>query len=127
MLMSSELRLKTAIVPSASLWTCECGTDQGWKLDSDCGRMKTYLCTFAVVLVLARELLALEFVKHLPNSLRRFRQHGFKRHPRSELALPLEAIDPRVEKGGDDEVVVRQIAVGRVTTSFPQLPKIPYL
>ena len=68
---------------------------------------KAHLRTFAIILVLARELLALEFVEHLPNSLRRFRQHGLQRYTGGELALPLETVNPRVEKGGNDEVVIR--------------------
>ena len=70
-----------------------------------------YLCALAVVLVLARELLALELVKHLSDSLCGFRQHRFERDARRELTLFPKPVQSDVEERGDDEVITRKFAV----------------
>ena len=61
-----------------------------------------YLCALAVVLVLARELLALELVQHLADGLSRLRQHRLQGNARSQLTLGLQAVDAGVQKRGDN-------------------------
>ena len=75
-----------------------------------CGPRMLYLRALAVILVLARELLAFEAVKHLADGLRRLRKHGLKRYARRELAPLLQPIDADLEQGRDHEVVRRKFA-----------------
>lgn len=72
-----------------------------------------YLCALAVVLVLARELLALELVQHLADGLSRLRQHRLQGHAWRELALFAKLIDADIEQCGNNEVVAGKLADGR--------------
>jgi hypothetical protein len=53
-----------------------------------------HLSSLAVVLVFTRESFTLEPVKNLANCLRRFREHWFEWHARSELAVCIKIGDP---------------------------------
>ena len=67
---------------------------------SDAQRMavlNTHLCALAVVLVLARELFALELVEHLADCLGRLRQHGFQRDAGRQLALFAKLVDSDIQ------------------------------
>lgn len=109
--MSSELRLKTAIVPSASLWTWEKRHTYDWMPHSDLyENNRTHLSPFAIVLVLARELLPFKFVEHLSDCLCWLGQHWLQWHARTKLAFLPQLVDANVEKRGYDEVVARKLA-----------------
>lgn len=69
-----------------------------------------HLRALAVVLVLAREPLALEPVEHLADRLRGLRQHRLQRHARLELALFAQAVHAELEQRGHNAVVRRQLA-----------------
>lgn len=105
LLISSEFRLKTATVPSASLCTCTQIHKAG-----NTFMISTYLGAFSVILVFASESLVLKPIKDFANSFGRFSQHRFQRHSRSQLALFSQAIDANFQKSWNYFVVGRQLA-----------------
>ena len=115
LLMSSEFRLNTPTVPSSSL--CTYTTVHSTWLQFH-RRERTHLGTFAIVLVLARELLVLETIEHLADGFCGFRQHGLQRDARSQLTCFPQLLDARVEERRNHKVIGGQFAILRV--NFPQ-------
>ena len=89
------------------------------------GRAQIDLSTFAVIFVLARELLALELVQHLADGLSRLRQHRLQGHAWRELALFAKLIDADIEQRGNDEVVTGKLAGQQVSCmNCPTTPEV---
>lgn len=92
LLMSSEFLLKTLTLPSGSRCT--------WNIVKQSSRLRaiyTYLCTFSIILVLARKPLVLEPIKNLSDRFGRFRKHRLQRNSRSELAVVMELLNPEFQ------------------------------
>ena len=64
-----------------------------------------YLCALAVVLVLARELLALKLVEHLADGFCWLGQHRLQGHSGSQLANLLQSINADIKECWDDKIV----------------------
>jgi hypothetical protein len=69
---------------------------------------EVHLRTLAVVLVLARELLALEAVQDFGDGLGGLRQHGLERHTGRKLAVFPQVVDPALHQSWYDDIVGRQ-------------------
>ena len=108
LLMSSEFRLNTLIVPSGSKWTCE-GGDR--LTQRNAVRHQPHLSAFTVIFVLASELLILKPIQHFSDGFGWLRKHGLKRYSWGELTLLAEAADAKLEEGGDDQIIRRQFTI----------------
>lgn len=67
-----------------------------------------HLCSFAVVLIFAREPFTLESVEDLTDRFGRLCEHGFEWDTRGEFACFREAVESVREEGWDDFIIVRE-------------------
>ena len=78
------------------------------------GRAQIDLSTFAVIFVLARELLALELVEHLADGFCWLGQHRLQGHSGGQLANLLQSINADIKECWDDKIVAGQLANSRI-------------
>ena len=105
LLMSSEFRLNTFIVPPGSRCTYE-SEDRSAQVGSLHGQ--PHLGTFTIVFVLAGELLILKPVQHFSDSLGWLREHGLERNPWSELTFLTKNTNTELEESGNNQIIGRQ-------------------
>lgn len=67
-----------------------------------------HLCSFAVVLILAREPFTLESVEDFADSFSRFCEHGFQWDTRGQFTCLRETVESVCEEGWDDFIIVRE-------------------